>query len=199
MKLAAALAIAASVLAAPATVRNPSLKLRDIDGVVREPMKAAPGQVQALFFITDECPVANYYAREIRRICEVYAHRGLGCSLVYVDPATTDEGARKHAAEYGHGAYPKLVDRDHSLVNVLKPQITPTAVVIRSDATIAYKGRIDNSFAAVGVPRRVVTEHDLRGALDAVFAGRSVAKAEAPVIGCYIDDLRPKHPNASGR
>jgi hypothetical protein len=32
----------------------------------------------------------------------------------------------------------------------------------------------------------VVTDHDLRAALDAVLAGRPVAKAEVPPIGCYI-------------
>ena len=33
-----------------------------------------------------DCPISNYYSHEIRRICDDYAARGLGCSLVYIDP-----------------------------------------------------------------------------------------------------------------
>jgi hypothetical protein len=32
----------------------------------------------------------------------------------------------------------------------------------------------------------VVTEFDLRNALDAVIAGKPVAKPEEPPVGCYI-------------
>ena len=64
--------------------------------------------------------------------------------------------------------------------------INPTAVLIKPDESIAYRGRIDNFYAAIGIQRRIVTEHDLRDALDAVIAGRPVAKRETPPVGCYI-------------
>jgi hypothetical protein len=198
MKRVVAWAMGTALLAAPAAIRHdiqhPSVVVRDLDGVKREPLRVASGHAEALFFVTEDCPVSNYYSHEIRRICEDYAHRGLGCALVYVDPATTDEKARKHAAEYGHGDYPKVVDRQHVLIDATGAAITPTAVVIRADETIAYRGRIDNFFDAIGKSRRVVTEHDLRDALDAVFAGRAVAKTETAVVGCYIDDLTRAHP-----
>ncbi len=174
------------VLLALGTILDPSVAVRDIDGTRREPLKAAKGQVEALFFVTNDCPVSNYYSHEIRRICDEYASRGARCALVYTDPALTDEQARKHAEEYGHGAYPKIVDRTHALVKATGAAITPTAVVIKPDASIVYRGRIDNFYAAIGKQRRVVTEHDLRDALDAVLAGRPVAKPEASPVGCYI-------------
>ena len=49
-----------------------------------------------------------------------------------------------------------------------------------------YRGRIDNQYAALGKPRRVVTVHDLRDALDAVLAGRPVANPETEAFGCFI-------------
>jgi hypothetical protein len=167
-------------------VLHPSVAVQDIDGVRREPLQVEKGHLEALFFVTNDCPISNYYAHEIRRICEDYAKRGAGCALVYTDPAMTDGQARQHASEYGHGAYPKIVDRNHALVKATGAAINPTAVLIKPDGTIAYRGRIDNSYAAIGVQRRVVTEHDLRNALDAVIAGRSVAKPETPPVGCYI-------------
>lgn len=174
------------VVFALGTVLQPSIAVRDVDGVVREPLKVAKGHAAALFFVTNDCPVSNYYSHEIRRICDAYAQHGIGCSLVYTDPALTDEQAKRHAQDYGHGAYPKIVDRTHALVKATGAAITPTAVVIRPDGSIAYRGRIDNSYAAIGVQRRVVTEHDLRDALDAVIAGRPVARPEEPAVGCYI-------------
>jgi hypothetical protein len=176
----------AFVLFAIGSILHPSIAVRDIDGVMREPLKVEKGQVEALFFVTNDCPVSNYYSHEIRRICEDYAKRGVGCALVYTDPATTDDQAREHAREYGHGSYPKIVDRGHALVKATGAAINPTAVVIGPDESIAYRGRIDNFYAAIGKTRRVVTEHDLRDALDAVIAGRPVAKQEAPAVGCYI-------------
>jgi hypothetical protein len=168
------------------TILQPSVAVRDVDGVKREPLRVDKGHFGALFFVTNDCPVSNYYSHEIRRICEDYAKRGVGCSLVYTDPSLTDEQAKNHAQEYGHGSYPKIIDRAHALVKATGAAITPTAVVVRPDGSIAYRGRIDNSFAAIGVKRRVVTDFDLRNALDAVVAGKQVAKPEEPPVGCYI-------------
>jgi hypothetical protein len=173
-------------LLALGTILHPAIAVRDVDGVVREPLKVDKGKAEAVFFITNDCPISNYYAHEIRRICEDYAKRGAGCSLVYTDPSLTDEQARQHAAEYGHGAYPKIVDRSHVLVKAAGATINPTAVIVIPDGRIAYRGRIDNAFASIGVQRRVVTEHDLRDALDAVLAGRPAARPETQPIGCYI-------------
>ena len=85
------------------------------------------------------------------------------------------------------GAYPPAGTADRrDLVKATGAAITPTAVVVRPDGSIAYRGRIDNSFAAVGIQRRVVTEHDLRDALDEVLAGQPVKNPEEPAVGCYI-------------
>jgi len=178
MKWLAALALSA--------ILHPGLKLRDIDGVERQPLKVEKGRLEALFFISRDCPISNRYSPEIRRICEGYSPHGLNCALVYVDKDLRDADAAKHAADYGHGTYPKFVDRAHALVAAAGATVTPEVVLIRPDESIAYRGRIDNSYAALGKPRGVVTEHDLRAALDAVLAGQAVAKPEVPPIGCYI-------------
>lgn len=176
-------------LFALASALNPSLHLRDIDGIDRHPLKIAKGRAEALFFIAEDCPISNYYSHEIRRICDAYAAKGVGCSLVYIDPTLTDAAAAKHAQEYGHGAYPKIVDRAHALVEATGVTITPQAVVIGPHETIAYRGRIDDSYVALGKKRRVVTEFDLRDALDAVLAGKPAPKPETRAIGCYIPPI----------
>jgi DNA-binding transcriptional LysR family regulator len=149
-------------------------------------MHPAKGHLEALFFISHDCPISNRYSHEIRRICDDYAQRGLDCALVYVDPGLSDAAAARHADEYGHGTYPKVVDRNHALVAATGATVTPEVVLLRPDTSIVYRGRIDNSYAALGRPRTVVTEHDFRDALDAVLSGKPVAKPETSPIGCYI-------------
>ena len=143
----------------------------------------------AYFFVSHDCPISNYYSQEIRRICDSYGAQGLRCELVYVDPNLTDSAARKHAQEYAHGTYPKVVDRKHDLVRSLHATVTPQVVVVRADKSIAYSGRIDNFYVALGRKRRVVTEHDLRDALDALVAGKPVEKPDTTPVGCFIPSL----------
>jgi hypothetical protein len=53
---------------------------------------------------------------------------------------------------------------------------------------LKYRGRIDNFYAGLGTPRQVVTEHDLRDALDALIAGRTVRSPRTQAFGCFIPE-----------
>ena len=152
-------------------------------------LPAVTGKANVYFFVTHDCPISNSYAREIARICADYQPKGIACKLVYVDPSLTDEQARKHAAEYAHGDYPRIVDRKHEIVKATGATITPEALVVNAAGIVLYRGRIDDSFAALGQPRRAVHSPDLRNALDAVVAGRAVEKPKTKALGCYISDL----------
>ena len=123
-------------------------------------------------------------------MCEEYGARGLQCTLVYTDPTMKDADAARHAREYGHGSYPKIVDRERALVAATGATVTPEVVMIRTDESIAYRGRIDNYYAELTRPRSQVTEHDWRDALDAVMAGKTVARPEVPAVGCFIPDKK---------
>jgi hypothetical protein len=105
---------------------------------------------------------------------------------VYTDASLSDAEARRHSSEYGHGGYAKIVDRKHELVRAAGVTITPEAVVVDAAGKIRYRGRIDDSFAALGQPRREVRNADLRNGLDDVIAGRAVRVAETKALGCYI-------------
>jgi len=164
------------------------LFLLDVNGVNRQPLHVA-GKANALFFVTNECPISNSYAHEIARICADYKSKDVACALVYVDPSLTDEQARKHAQEYGHGDYPKIVDRHHELVKATGVTITPEVAVINRQGKVVYRGRIDDSYAALAEPRRPPLHFDLRNALDDVVSGKPVAQPETKALGCYISDF----------
>jgi hypothetical protein len=161
----------------------------DVSGINRHPLRVESGKASAIFFVTNDCPIANSFAQEIARICSDYKSKGVACTLVYVDPSISDEQARKHAAEYGHGDYPRIVDRKHELVRATGATITPEAAVIDRDGKVVYLGRIDDSYASLGQPRRPVKNADLRNALNDVVAGKPVGKPRSKALGCYISDL----------
>lgn len=160
--------------------------VRDISGAIRTPLQAAPGKVAAVFFVTTDCPIANAFAPEIRRICQDYGE--LSCSLIYVDPRTSDAEAAKHSAEFGHLDYPRIVDRRQEIIRATGAAVTPEAVLVK-DGEIVYRGQIDNRFAGWGKKRRAPTEFPLRDALEAMRRGQRPPRAQAPAIGCYIADL----------
>jgi hypothetical protein len=161
----------------------------DVTGIQRQPLHVTQGKANVLFFITNDCPIANSYAPEIARICASYETKGIHCTLVYADPALTDAAARQHAQDFHHGNYPKIVDRQHELVKATGVTITPEAAVIDRAGKVVYRGRIDDSYAAIGQPRRPAKTFDLRNALDAMIAGKAIHNPNTQAIGCYIADL----------
>jgi hypothetical protein len=84
------------------------------------------------------------------------------------------------------------VDRRHELVRATGVTVTPEAAVIDRAGQVVYRGRIDDSYAALGQPRRPVKNADLRNALDALIAGKPVEKPETHALGCYISDFGPR-------
>src|SRR5262245_61437975 len=81
-------------------------ELRGIDGVVHGSLENPESKWSVLFFITSDCPIANQYAPEIRRICSAYESRGARCSLVYADASMNAEQVRKHSHDFFNSAYP---------------------------------------------------------------------------------------------
>jgi hypothetical protein len=166
---------------------------QDLDGHPPNPFKPT-GMASAIFFVATDCPISNSYAPEIQRVCRDYGPRGVACSLVYedVDVGTPgrrlEEDVRHHLREYRYTGIPAILDRSRTIAKQAKASITPQAVVVDRDGTIRYRGRIDNFYAALGKPRQLVTEHNLRDALDAVLAGTTVPKIETEPVGCYIVD-----------
>jgi hypothetical protein len=148
-------------------------------------------KAQVLFFVSTDCPISNSFAPEIQRICRDYAAKGVGCSLVYEDFQVDAAAVSKHLAEYGYDRIPAtrfsvINDADRHVAARAHATITPQAVVIDSADKIRYRGRINNFYAELGKPRQVVTVHDVRDALDAILAGKSVANPETKALGCYI-------------
>ena len=170
-------------------VQKPTLTIKDILGNIQTPLTAKEKRPSVLFFITHDCPVANKLAPEIRRIIEGYRAKAQ-FTLVYVDPDMTAAEVKTHQKDYNYTKLNTIHDRQHKLVQATGATVTPEVVVTKSNGPIVYRGRINNFYEDFGKPRRVVTQHDLRDALDALLAGKPVPKPRGKCIGCFIPKLK---------
>ncbi len=67
------------------------------------------------------------------------------------------------------------------MADYLGASVTPEAYLFDHDWVLRYHGRIDDSRNPANI-----TTRDLRGALDAVQAGKPVGTAENKAFGCTI-------------
>jgi len=141
----------------------------------------------ATFFIASDCPISNAYAPEISRICKAYAAKGVSCTLAYEDAKISSDVVTKHMADYGLLGMGSTWDASRKLADAAHVTITPTAVIADGRGRIRYQGRIDNLYINIGRTRQQVTSHDVTDALDAILAGKPVARPQTESLGCYIE------------
>jgi len=175
------------------TVREgggPAATATDLDGLPTDAL-AVPERATVLVFLRTDCPIANRYAPEVRRIHDRFRPRGVAFRLVYADVAEPAEAIRRHLREYD---LPGEAVRDpgHVLVRKARARVTPEAAVFvpgPAGPRLAYHGRIDDRYVDFGRARSAPTTHDLEDALEAVLAGRPVSPETAPAVGCFLADL----------
>lgn len=162
----------------------------DLSGRSWTPMHPAEGtKANVLYFVADGCPVANQFAPEMTRIARDYADKGVEFLLVQVDPDVSSSQAASSAKELSLDM-PIVLDGKQDLVARTGVKTSPEAAVVASDGSVVYCGRIDDRFGKLGRQKPEPSRHDLREALDAVLAGRTVAEARVEGVGCPIADFK---------
>lgn len=179
------------LLIAPALATAQQMAI-NLEGHAVNPLTADPDKVVVLVFLRLDCPVSSRYAPVIQQIS---AHYAGSANFWLVDPDKNDspKAIRKYLADYGYHL-PALRDPEHALVKLGHVQITPeVAVFYRGHAQashLAYDGRIDDWYIALGSARAAPTTHELEDAIRAAAAGKPAAKSEVRGVGCYISDLQ---------
>lgn len=179
----------------PADVRPVSIAIKDARGADVRPLDIQGKRAALLFFVQRDCPIANKFAPEIGRICAAYEPRGVGCYVVYIEPDISGDEAARHAREYKLRGR-ALLDAGRRLVAAAGATVTPEAAVFLPGGKVAYRGRIDDRYPALGKWRYPPTKHELRDALDAVLAGKLVNPRFTHAVGCFISQVST--PTAKG-
>jgi hypothetical protein len=144
----------------------------------------APLTAHVLVFTAIDCPIANRYAPEVRRLAQHFAGHGIRFWMIYPD-ARSDDEARQHASRFT-GDLAVLRDPRGTLVRQTRVRVTPEVVVIAADGQQVYRGRIDDRYVAFGRDRIVPTTHDLEDVLSSLARGAPVAARVTEAVGCYI-------------
>jgi len=162
--------------------------LRDIDGVSHGSLEKPQSRWNVLFFLTSDCPIGNQYAPEIRRICDAYEPKGAKCFLVYADASMTPVQISANSRDYFHSTVPAILDDGYRLARKAGATVSSEVAVFSPGAELKYRGRINDFYADLGTPRQHVLHHDLRDALDALAAGKTIPNPRTQAIGCFIPD-----------
>ena len=154
-----------------------------LDGTTVAPL-VAPSGVTVLLFVTTDCPIANRYVPEVRRIHEVFGD-DVTFWLVYVGADRTIAELTAHHISFGF-PFTALRDSKGVLVATTGVTVTPEVAVYGADQQLVYRGRIDDQYVAFGVTRAAPTTQDLRNVLKRLVVGEHVAFTETQAVGCYI-------------
>jgi thiol-disulfide isomerase/thioredoxin len=171
----------------------PDFCLPGIDGQVHCLKEYAASRVLVIAFICNHCPTSQLYEMRIKQIAEDYKDKGVAVVAIepnnpeaillnemgYTDVGDSLEDMRTRA-EYRHFNFPYLYDGETQKISTAYgPTATPHIFIFDSDRRLRYEGRVDNNMR-----EPLVTKRDARDALDALLAGKPVAVAKTPSVGC---------------
>jgi hypothetical protein len=157
----------------------------DLSGRTWQAADLQKNKASVFFFVSTECPISNIYTPRMVEISKTYASQGVGFFLVDANRADTPATLRKYAAERGI-VFPLVKDTNLALADSLIADHTPEAIVLDGQGTVRYRGRIDDN-----KERARIIRHDLQEALDAMVAGKPVARPRTLAVGCSIFRDRP--------
>jgi len=145
------------------------------------------GRPAVVAFICNHCPYVKHIQRglaEFGRYCEQAGVRLVAISsndpLNY--PADAPEQMALEAKNAGYG-FPYLFDATQDVARAFNAACTPEFYLFDAQGALVYRGQFDEARPKNSVP---VTGADLRGAVEALLAGRPVNPEQKPSIGCSI-------------
>lgn len=163
--------------------------LQDASGAVHTLAPRSALAARAIVFLSGECPISKSYMPTLRRLqSEWQAQDGVTLLGVWSDPLSSPAEIATFVKEYELN-FPVLIDREQVLAERLKPTHVPEAFVLDRDGCVAYRGRIDDTYAKVGQRRPAPTKNDLADAVTALLTGGKIAVAQTKPVGCHFETL----------
>ena len=154
--------------------------LPDVDNKEHSLKSLAGKNGTVLIFIAVQCPVSNAYNERMAQLAEDYRAKGINVIGINSNVAEDAAAVKAHAAEHKL-TFTILKDAGNKIADKLGASVTPEAYFIAANGKLLYHGRIDNARN----PAQLETS-DLRNALDAALAGKTIEKTEAKAFGCTI-------------
>lgn len=182
--LAGALTLSQALLAAAPQVGAPAPRftLTTVNGKTFSLADTARShKAVVVMFIATKCPYSNAYNDRMRDMAAAYEKQGILFAGINSNKTEPAEEVIDHAKKHGF-AFPLMKDPDNKVADLYEARHTPEIFVVDPEGKLRYHGRIDENYEE---PTKV-TSPDLKNALDALIAGRPIAKTETKAFGCSI-------------
>ena len=149
-----------------------------------------------VLFICRHCPYVQHIKKGLAALGRDYAGKDLGIVAISANdaesyPDDSPAGLKQMAEEEGFG-FPFCYDGTQKTAHAYSAACTPDFFLFDPQRRLAYRGQMDDSRPGNGKP---VTGRDLRAAIDAVLAGKPVAKDQKPSVGCNIKWKKGNEPD----
>lgn len=165
----------------------PDFRLINVDGRTVSLSDFKDAKALLVIFMCNHCPFVKHIAEGLTELANDYLPRGVAIVGINSNDTSThpEDSPEKMVQEVEQRGYPfpYLFDEDQSVAKAYRAACTPDFFLYDAKRTLVYRGQMDASRPNSGIP---VTGEDLRAALDAVLAGKSVDDDQAPSIGCNI-------------
>src|ERR671927_310794 len=144
-----------------------------VDGAEHSLKSLAGKNGTVLIFIAVQCPVSNAYNERMEKLAQDYKAKGIAVIGINANVSEDAAAVKAHATEH-HLTFPILKDPGNKIADKLGATVTPEAYFLDANNKLLYHGRIDNA-------RNIeqLETSDLRNALDAALAGKTIEKTEA--------------------
>ncbi|MFH1719620.1 MAG: thioredoxin family protein [Planctomycetota bacterium] len=174
----------------------PEFNLPDTAGkkVSLDDFKDAPALV--VVFMCNHCPFVKHILDRMVELVKEYQAKGVAVVAINSNdaggyPEDRPEMMAKAAKKYGF-TFPYLYDETQEVAKAYRAACTPDFFLFDGGRKLVYRGQLDDSRPGNGIP---VTGADLTPAVDAVLAGRPVAREQKPSMGCNIKWKRGNEPD----
>jgi peroxiredoxin len=165
----------------------PAFALPDTEGRTYSLDDFRQANALLVMFICNHCPFVKHIRGALAQLGRDYGPAELAIAAINANDAETypRDGPAAMKAEKADAGYPfpYLYDESQQTAAAYRAACTPDFFLFDGERRLVYRGQFDASRPGNGVP---VTGGDLRGAIDAVLAGRPVAAGQVPSIGCGI-------------
>jgi peroxiredoxin len=165
----------------------PDFRLPDTNGkfVSLEDFKHAPALV--VVFMCNHCPYVKLIREGLAKFGRDYQAKGVAMVGINSNDAAgyPADSPAKMKEEVGAAGYtfPYLFDESQAVAKAYQAACTPDFYLFDRHHKLVYRGQFDDARPGNGV---TVTGKDLRAAVDAVLAGKTIAPNQKPSIGCNI-------------
>ncbi len=139
-----------------------------------------------IMFICNHCPYVQAIEERLVQLGQKFAHCAQFAAICSNDPVDYPEDSfenlKKRAEELKY-PFPYLHDESQSVAKSFEAICTPDLYIFDSKGTLAYRGRLDDSWKDAGK----VTKKELQSALETVLQGKQIPlKEQNPSMGCSI-------------